>query len=105
MNKFHVTLQRPESDAFTRLTQFDDAHAPDTLTQPEAVLATHVNPSWLHSQALATPFVCGDMTPSSPRIYMTPDTEVSRNGQMLPRYAPFNPFGSLNLQTLSEQQY
>jgi len=71
------------------------------LTQPEAVLATHVNPSWLHSQTLATPFVYGDMTPSSPRIHMTPDTEVSRHGQMLPHYASFHPFGSLNLQTLS----
>ena len=103
MNKFHITLQRPESDAFTNLTSFDDAHAPDTLTQPEAVLATHVNPSWLHSQTLATPFVCGDLPPPSPRIHMTPDTEVSCNGQTLPHYESFHHFGPLNLQ-LSKQQ-
>jgi len=108
MDKFHITLQRPasEPDALMNLTPFDDAHAPDALMQSEAILATHVNPSWLHSQMLATPYhdVCGDMPPSSPRIHMIPDTEVSRNGQALPHYESFHHFDSLNLQTPSKQQ-
>lgn len=104
MHKFHAAPQCPASDALTDLSPFDDDNAPAALTQPEAVLATHVNPSWLHSQTLATPFAYGDMPYSNPRFNMTPDTEVSRSGQMLSLYESFHHFDSLNLQTISKQQ-
>ena len=107
--KPHDTPHRPASNLLTAFASFDGAHAPpDSSTQVEVVPAMHVNPSWLHPQnafigspaPALSPFVYDNTPASTPRAYMTPDTEVGHNSQTLTHYESFHHFDSLELQTL-----